>query len=309
MDNKNLRKIYKFLNNNLVFIFFSISIILILFANSKFSPFTDYWNQFLEKTGFVSLTSGVFAAVLKSIQFTGLFKEELNKVISGTELLDNRKDLPALWKKISKIIYTEKFPEISDLIEDRVLETYFPTNKNHFIEDMNISINVDSFDENQTITYCQTINYTAVLDSKQLESNFEFESTLTDDDTVDERNELVSLQIDGEEMKGQIQPEITENEKKYSISLPLRGKKKFKIFQEMKRKYSMKGENFKLMRFNTFTKNVDITIGFPDDVEVSFFGIGVVKDFDKTNKNIKNMLSRRHRGDIILPKQGFWNEF
>ena len=140
----NFIKVKKWFKRNLTWVYFTIAILFILFPSTDYSPFSEYWNNLFQKIGFVGLTSGVFASVLKSIQFTGLFQEELTKIISGTEFLNNRKDLPDLWKKISKSIYAQKFPEISDLLEDRILTTYFPIDKNHYNEDLVVSIVIHS---------------------------------------------------------------------------------------------------------------------------------------------------------------------
>lgn len=45
------------------------------------------------------LSSGIFTAILKSLQFTGIFKEEISKVMVGTDFIKNRNDLPELWKE------------------------------------------------------------------------------------------------------------------------------------------------------------------------------------------------------------------
>lgn len=168
-DNKEDRfvKFKKWIKRNLTWIYFTIAIVFILFPTSHYSPFTEYWNNLIQKIGFIALTSGIFAGVLKSIQFTGLFQEELTKVISGNEFLKNRKDLPDLWKKISKSIYAEKFPEISGLLEDRILTTYFPMDSNHYIQDMIVTILIHEINDDFIINYTQTVEYDAILDSKK----------------------------------------------------------------------------------------------------------------------------------------------
>ncbi|KKX48754.1 hypothetical protein L950_0219440 [Sphingobacterium sp. IITKGP-BTPF85] len=113
------------IKKNLTIIYLLLAVIFILFPNTSYSPFSEKWNEILQKIGFISLTSGIFAGVLKSIQFTGLFQEELQKIVSGSEFLKNRKDLQDLWKEISKIIYSKKFPEISEELEDTILNSYF----------------------------------------------------------------------------------------------------------------------------------------------------------------------------------------
>lgn len=303
--------ILKWINSNLTYIYFTIAIIFILYPNTRYSLFSESWGTLIEKIGFIALTSGVFASVLKSIQFTGLFKEELNKVISGSDFLNNRKDLPDLWKKISKILYSQKFPEISEILEDRILNTYFPTNSNHYNQDVVITINIDSIDKDMVITYTQTIQYTAILDSENNSSILSFSSSLTDTENLIETNQLICIKIDNEDFTDKIQPSNIKKDGKevHTFSYELKGKKKFDIYHKMKKKYSLKGENYKLLRFTNITRNVDVTISHPKDIEVSFFGIGVVNEFKEIHANIGNVICRRHQDDLILPQQGFGLSF
>jgi len=304
-------KFIRWFKRNMTWVYFTIAIVFILFPNTIFSPLPDIGNIIMEKIGFVALTSGVFAGVLKSIQFSGLFKEELTKIISGTSFLNNRKDLPELWKKISKIIYSEKFPEISNLLEDRILTTYFPMDSNHYNQDVIISIVINSIDEDLVIDYTQTIQYSAILDSASNNSNIQYTQSITDDEDVDEKNELLAFEIDQENMiTDDIRKTSKENgKKKYVYNVPISGKKKFDVLFKFHNQYSLKGQNYKLLRFVTITKNVDVTVSHPENIEVSFFNIGVINDFKPIHNDVKNLLSRRHREDLILPKQGFGLSF
>lgn len=310
-EDDNLTKVKKWFKRNLTWVYFTLAIIFILFPNTSFSPFSTLWNNLLEKIGFVGLTSGVFASVLKSIQFTGLFQEELTKIISGSEFLNNRKDLPDLWKKISKSIYAQKFPEISDLLENRILTTYFPMDTNHYNEDLVVSIIIHDINEDYIINYTQTIEYNAILDFEKNESNIVYTDTITDDKGVEEKNELLSFKIDEEEVDlikcRNVKKE--DGKIKYIHKVPISGKKKFKIFLKVRNTYSLKGENVKLLRFNTITRNVDLTVSHSKDIDVSFFNIGLINDFKPIHTDIENTLSRRHRDDLILPRQGFGLSF
>lgn len=304
-------KIKKWFKRNLTWVYFTIAIIFIFFPNTSYSPFSEHWNNVIQKIGFIGLTSGVFASVLKSIQFTGLFREELTKIISGTEFLNNRKDLPDLWRKISKSIYDQKFPEISDLLEDRILTTYFPMNKNHYNEDFLVSIVIHDINDDFIINYTQTVEYNAILDSENNISNIGYTETMTDNEGVDEKNELLSFKVDDIEIDLEKCREIKKEDGKikHIHNVPITGKKKFRIFQKIKNTYSLKGENAKLIRFNTITRNVDLTVSHNNNIEVSFFNIGLVNNFKPVHTDIENTLSRRHRDDLILPKQGFGLSF
>lgn len=122
-------RIYKHL-----FIILLIAGILILYISS-WQDISLYFQNILEKIGLAVLSSGVFAAVLKSLQFTGIFKKEIEKIVLGTKFVENRNDLPKLWKKVSKSVYEKKFPDISDELDDLILESYLPTKQKYYYQD------------------------------------------------------------------------------------------------------------------------------------------------------------------------------
>jgi len=162
MEESFWKKSKRFVYRHLAWVFIILSILLLWIAD--WDIFVDKINEILEKFGFAIFSSGVFAAVLKSIQFTGLFKEEIEKVILGTDFIKNRRDLPALWKAISQTIYKRKFPKISDELENRILNTYFPTKTEYYYEDYIVTVNIEDLDEDFVVTYTQTCVYNVILD-------------------------------------------------------------------------------------------------------------------------------------------------
>lgn len=94
---------------NMAWIFIILGLLIIMLSTCDY--FTDSIQELINKIGFTMLTSGVFAAIMKSFQFIGIFKQEIENVILESKFIEKRNDLPELWKKISQCIYKEKFPE------------------------------------------------------------------------------------------------------------------------------------------------------------------------------------------------------
>lgn len=86
--------------------------------------------------GATILGGGIFAAVLKSFQFTGIFREELAKVMFSRDYLEmqGKSYLEATWTRVSQAMFTHKFPGINRLIESSILRTYFPNDHNYYYE-------------------------------------------------------------------------------------------------------------------------------------------------------------------------------
>ncbi|MCZ8330739.1 MAG: hypothetical protein O9282_05465 [Flavobacterium sp.] len=309
MEESNWVKFKKWIYKYLGWIFMVLSLSLLLLSFSEIIPSLKI-NQLIEKLAFALLSSGVFAVVLKSIQFTGLFKEEIEKVILGTNFIKNRRDLPELWRAISKEIYKRKFPNISEELENRILGTYFPTNSDYYYEDYVVTINIEELNDDFEVTYTQTCKYNVILDQDIDSTNLTLKTSIKQlDGLTGIINDLEFFKINGVDATPKEDDDTLDDDTAKKFTIPLEGKGPFKIHSKFRRKYSLKTENYKLFRMNTFTKNMDVSISYPDNVCVSFFNIGNVNFFEKQHTEIKNQISRSHKNDVLLPYQGFGMSF
>ncbi|MDM1298189.1 hypothetical protein HXZ94_06710 [Empedobacter falsenii] len=303
-----------------IYLFKNLSWILILLSIIIYSTslLVDQNNEnlvnVLEKAGTAILSSGVFTAVLKSLQFSGIFKEEISKVISGTDFIQNRNDLPELWKEVSKTLYNRKFPNISDELENRILETYFPTNTNFYYEDYNVSINITEINDKFEISYTQICEYKVILDTDSISAILEIENEISDDCSSDIKviNKLEYFYVNGIKKNINEDQSTIANDRKslYKINLSSdNGTKEFNIKSKYIRHYPLSNENYKLFRVKYLTKGMHVSINFPKDVRVSFFNIGLINGFKNFNEDFPYHICRIHKNDIILPQQGFGMSF
>lgn len=304
-----IKDLQKIIFKNLTWILIILSLILFLVSLSGF--LNDKVSSVIEKAGLAILSSGIFAAILKSLQFTGIFKEEIIKVMSGTSFIENRNDLPEIWKDVSKSLYKRKFPKISDLLEDTILNTYLPTKAKFYYEDYNVSINITEINENFEISYTQTCEYNVILDEQSDSAVLEIESQISDDDDPKSSiiNELVyfkenNIDVDLKE------DESTKNDPKKTLYRhTLTNGKVFTIKSKYNRKYPLKNENYKLFRLKYLTHGMHVSVSFPEDVRVSFFNIGLVNGFNNVNEDFKQHICRILSNELILPYQGFGMSF
>ncbi|MCB4798695.1 hypothetical protein [Neotamlana laminarinivorans] len=294
---------------NLFWILIIVSI-LILWLSSSIT--NVWWNSILEKAGIAILSSGVFASVLKSIQFTGIFKDEVSKVMLETDFIKNRRDLPELWSKISKIIYDRKFKKISKDLEQIILDNYFPTNSKYYYKDYFVTINIEKIDKDFNIFYTQTCTYDVIVAKNEDDITLTLETTITQQDDVESSsiiNELEYFKVNGNEQKTKEDPETVDDKNFSRYFMDIKGKGPHKVESKYKRRYSLKNENYKLFRLNHFTKNMDVAISYPKNVCVSFFNIGLIKKFEHVHVEFENQIHRKHRKSLIFPKQGFGMSF
>jgi hypothetical protein len=302
-----MEKFKKYLYQNLHWILIVISLILIslgYFLNDKENLIDDI----LRNVGYSIIGTGVFASILKSIQFVGIFKDELSKVVTGDEFIKNRKDLPQLWKKITQKVYNEKFPEVSDHLEDMLMTYYLPSNSKHYYRDYTVTIDIHSISDDFIIEYTQTNEYTIVLASDAEETVLQIGSTITEQENTDVKNEIKFFKVNG--VHKEIEKVEDTNEKVNDFRFTLNGgEREFKIEIQFERKYSLHNENYKKFILRAYLKRMDVLVNHPEDVAVSFFSIGSVTKFRKLHIGIKNQLHRRHDEGLIMPFQGFGLSF
>lgn len=290
---------------------FWISIIiglLLLWASTSF--FTDSrYVGISEKMGLTVLSSGVFAVILKSFQFTGLFREEIEKVILSSKFLEKRNDLPELWKLISSQIYKQKFPEINEDLQSIILDEYFPVSHKVYYENLIFTINIEEITDN-IIKFTQTVY---IKGKKQDDANIDkLKKCVKVEQSQNPENykfEKLRYRINGKDIaldtiKG-IEKIDDRGDKTIETEIPIGNGKIFEIETKERREYSIKDDNTKLFHVNYITKELQVSVSHPENVKVLFFPLGVVKPFTILHEDHPNRITRIHREGLILPYQGF----
>jgi hypothetical protein len=268
------------------------------------------WDGIFEKAGLAVLSSGVFAAVLKSLQFQGVFREEIEKIILGTKFIEKRTDLDKLWKKVSLSIYEKKFPRISTELNKLILKTYLPTKHEYYYEDFTCTIKITNVAKNGVMQYIQKYSFDVILAKGN--SIAELKNTLTVDKTsIDNthKNERIYYKVNGINIlkDAHVDEKEDELEKKiiYTYTAKSEDKKRIKVEVKEERSVCIKNDNVKLFRSGKITKKMDVSISYPKNLNISFFNIGLVHNFEKNHEEHDLLISRIHKKGLILPHQGF----
>lgn len=308
MMKKSIKKTTDILLTNISWISIIIGILLLWGSVSFFDD--PKLQGISEKVGLTILSSGVFAAVLKSFQFIGLFRKELETIILDNKFIEKRSDLPELWKSISGNIYQKKFPLISDDLQNIILEKYFPTNHVYYYESVVITINIEEVNSNENILLTQHVKTKGVKEVGA--KNVEMVKTIVvekSQNPKDYKVENLIHKLNNKDILKDCVPIETENEagdKTYTYKTVLDDSSdRFEIETLDRREYCIKDDNSKLFHVNHITKEMILSISYPDNVKVLFFPLGVIEPFEDLHKEHKNIISKIHRNSLILPNQGF----
>lgn len=263
-------------------------------------------SEFVGDIGIAVLASGIFAAVLKSFQFSGLFREEIEKVVLSTKFLKKRNDLEELWSDVTRALYESKFPEISNDIEELILTNYLPTRAIYYYKDFIVTIKIHQIDDNDIVTYDQTCEYTLVPSNP--DDPIPFKNKITYDKINGEehsKNEILHFSINNNDIE--LKEEISETEDTVirTFTAELSNHREYRIKKVDKRHTWIYEDNTKLFRLMAITKGMNVVIQYPESLEISFFNIGLVNQFKKKHVDLTRCISRIHDNGVILPFQGF----
>ncbi|MFA9189166.1 hypothetical protein [Flavobacterium magnesitis] len=264
-------------------------------------------SKVLHSLGTTIVTATVFVTIVKSKQFTEIFKEQLRSIIYCTEYLKNRKDIKELWITTSKAMYKENFPDLCDRIEEN-LEKYIPLDSSKYYENYVYKVDI-SFDEANKDYIILKERETFTLHANKLTSTEYISSCIFN--KKDYNDDISDYQMTS----------FIINKKKYSIKEPelkidkkykgnkilvahkriLKGEKKYNVEKEESKKYSLAVENTKAHCCTHIFKNYTLEVTHPKKLEVKFYENGTLNNFDrKPIRDIGDMIVQRFEYDGIM---------
>lgn len=268
-----------------------------------FGTFNESENKklldFLKELGKAILIGGVFAVLLKSIQFMGVFKEALISIVYEAKFLENRKDLPTIWEKVSIVLFKNKFPKISEKVLNDVKETYFPTQEVIYYENAEHELKFNLIDDSNVLKIILITNLDVVCENKVTKTYYEHGFSKDC-----KSYKLIKFKIDGNDVN---KPEVFDkniNGQIYQITkAKLTGKDKYRITLHVERTINLDEDNlYKFSATKIFNK-LKVQIHFDSNLSFDFQGLGTLKDFTN-NKNHEHFREFVYDG-LIYKKQGY----
>lgn len=278
--------------------------------------YTSFDNQkwireLLKTVGTTIISSGVFAAIVKSSQFLDIFKGELRDIIFCDENLSNRKDINDIWNKVSKHLYKEKFPEISDKLSN-TLKGYFPLDTEYYYEDYRKTIDISFHPEDsQYMIFEETEEF--IIKSNTLEE-IEYKSSVSFKFPNNEKNklsnyELINLSINENQYDAKdVLTEKTNKEKciiSTNILCKLKGSSEYRVKKQEKKCYSLDIENTKGHLAKWLFNKYYLEVTYPEELEIKFYENGIENAFNTNfRKNNGVKILKADTKALILPNQG-----
>ena len=192
-------------------------------------------NSIIRSIGAAFVGSGVFTAIIKSSEYTSIFSKVISEIIWSKKYIDQRTDKRKIWSMVSKSMYEEKFSAISDDIEEIIVDQYFPTNHNFYLEDEEFTMNISSIANNEHF-WIQEETFKVKLKPTNANETIKYkiggDIDLPDDPNIEDiTNYTVDLiTIDNEAVTNENNPPIVIDKRmKHFIELNLKGKEEYNL--------------------------------------------------------------------------------
>ena len=304
-----LKKIFSWKSffNSMPWIILSLSIVLLIIG--YFGGLEDNeLRGFYRTIGTTAFASGLFSFLMKSSQYSDIYKEELLSIIYDTEHLNKRKDLPEIWENVSKVLFENKFPAISKAVTNDVKNTYLLKDHILYYEDYEQTIEIELLDKDkELIRVTQKSSY--IIHST--EKGFTTPLTTKNSIKYSDKRDLISFTLNSFAINNKQQilkvTEIDEKEKKqiiHSFSFKLEVVGKNKIDHDITKTYSLKSDCVIGTMKNAIVNNFSLMITLKGDLSIDFHEAGTVKSFTQRNISNEHVKEFKYKG-LLYPRQGY----
>lgn len=262
--------------------------------------------------GTALLGGGVFSALVQSQDFLKIYKGVFEDVVWSKEFLKKRGDIRHVWNNVSRVLYEEKFPDLSYELEEIITTEYFPTTHDFYISEYDFTVNIVDHDadfwvheETLNLVLKPTNNHPICYKQK---SEIDFPPSSITNDITDFT--IIEIIVNGKNIpinKDDVTRSKSSNCHVFEYKLDLKDGSEYNVIIKRKKVLSKVTNRDKRVFATYFQKNVKVTIIAPVSIKIDFYKMGTVKNFIQEAKQENNgtkILKWYYKG-IILPKQGF----
>ena len=274
-----------------------------------------WFYDFLKTMGSVFMSSAVFMGIVKSYQFTGIFKEELRKVVFAEDHLTKRKDLDNIWEKITLQLCNQKFKQISNKLQKIIKQYYLPIEDDYYYKNTKLVVEIEKDPDNPN--YVNIIEeFTYTVDTEDLEKiDFKFTSSIP---FSKKDNNLTSFELKeftindediiwkkGKELKESRTSNILNNS--FNIKLDcVKEKKDYIVYRKQKKRFSLIENPYMGHTASWLYENYDFHITYPKEMSFDWLAMGVLGKWKiKRSENTYSKSLKATYTGLMFKNQGF----
>lgn len=280
------------------------------------------WQEIMKSLGVALVTGGVISGTIQALRFFDFFKRQLEEILSGEGFLKKRGDLRDVWSKVSRALWTRKFPDsISQGLENIICDYYFPQNFPYYTVKFDSRIDMELVNKTHIKTTEVTIHHIRTHTNEMIKGQFTSQvnrSGAGDGSIIC----LQSFKVNGVELV--TEPTITD--KKFKCAEPFhldyyveknnneitasgkfryKGCTEYRIERRFETTFPLKFNPVQIWRASHIFQDITVEINHPPQLVLMFQGVGTIEEFDVLPvTNTKTCLRRLYKS-VLLPYQGY----
>ncbi len=292
----------------------------LLYKNSGVSSpgdLKDIWGlayTSLGSTGIGIIGAGIVATLLKTQQFTDIFKKHITEVIYTPGDYQNSSQLTSCWYTISSALLKKVLPKFNELAVDYLKEHYFNNALEYQFDDHKINYIVKWIDPKNKIVQIVARTKSKIIPSQGvLKPKFEY--TFQISNTEHSSIEICSFTIGDRDLIKEVKEKQSEQLKTITLTTYLEPSTDYSLDRVTRSKQNLKEENFIKVDLIRYVKDISIrfkfetNFDFPDAPKIrpGFEPLGFNENSAKkfTHKMVfPEQYEWEYKG-LLLPNQGF----
>lgn len=257
------------------------------------------------------LVIGGFVGFLSNIsQSFGIFKKELQEIVFSEKFLASRNDIKSIWKKTSKAMFQQRFPDISEDLFSIILDQYINKDEYSYYSNYRIITDIQWADERKKFVIVKDHVFFDLVFEKEGEADITFKTWINGVKNLQKGTDYYcKYKCWGDDKEQTIDTkEDSQDENKYFVTntVKVNNTNKRQVHQvhiERDKRYSFALDYDISFRAKYIVKDMNITLNLPDDIKATFICRGTPKEFIKVKEG-ENTIEYMYKG-LILHRQGY----
>ncbi|RYJ38585.1 hypothetical protein NU08_2562 [Flavobacterium anhuiense] len=294
------------------YVLYFIILFAVIFLTVAFAIFEtdEIWRDLFKGLGFTMVSSGVFAVILKSEQFSNIFHKELRNIIYSEEQLEKRTDLDKIWEKVTLALCRQKFKNISSKLHQKIKGFYLPVTQEYYYKNYNLDLTIELDPINPDFVRITEINKTQIIshDIQCIKYDFQSKIPVPDGDTITSY-ELQEFSVNNEKID--IDKHLSIKNENGILDIQFNydctGKTVYNIVRKEKKSYNLKSNPYRIHLAAWLIENFYLDLHYNKNMKIDFIEMGLLDKF--TIEHMDNLPAyKRFKATLtglIFKKQGF----
>lgn len=282
----------------------------ILAYSNSFGNNTDF-KEIVIKISDVFVIGGFVGFLSNSSQFFGIFSKELEKIVFSDRFLEGRKDISTIWRKTSKALFNQKFPDISEELFTIIQNYYICKEEYSYYDNYRIITDIEWTDNNKKFIIVKDFVNFDLITEREGEIDIPFSTWMNGVKNLKKDKDYyckLECKINNIIQETKIEEKYKNDDNEYVVTHTtkihnIKEKEKYQISIHRERRYIFELDYDISFRAKYIVKDMAISLNIPEDLEASFICRGTTKDFIQV-KNTKTAKEYLYKG-LILQRQGY----